>query len=214
MRRGGPLPAHVGLDLDNTIIDYEHVFGGVAVALGLLPAAEAGGGKAAVKAALRASAAGEAGWMRVQGKVYGRNIGEARLYPGVVDALRALAGEGVRVSIVSHKTRLGQFDDERVDLWEAARFWLGAQGIIAPGAGGVRPEDVHFLATREAKLARIAEIGCRAFVDDLPEVLLHADFPAGVRPIWFAHDKLAEEGRGLVPLRSWREIGRVLVQAG
>jgi hypothetical protein len=212
MRGGGALPAHLGLDLDNTIIDYEHVFGGVAVALGLLSAAEAGGGKAAVKAALRAGRAGETGWMRVQGKVYGRNIGEARPYPGAIDVLRALAAKGVRLSIVSHKTQLGHFDEDAVDLWDAARFWLGERGIVAPGV--VHPEDVHFLTTREAKLARIAGIGCTAFVDDLPEVLLHPDFPSGVRPVWFAHDKPAEEGRGLAPLRTWDEIGRALSDIG
>ncbi|NDC62910.1 MAG: aminoglycoside phosphotransferase family protein, partial [Planctomycetia bacterium] len=42
-----------------------------------------------------------------------------------------------------------------------------------------------FEETKEAKLARIAAIGCTQFVDDLPELLVHPQFPAGVRRVLF-----------------------------
>lgn len=210
MPRPGAARRHVGIDLDNTVIDYEHVFGPVAASLGLLGADAAAAGKAAVKAALRAGPHGEEGWMRVQGKAYGARIGLARPYAGAESVLRALAADGVRVSVVSHKTRHGHFDEERVDLWEAARGWLAERGLAGTGGAPVAADDVHFLETRDAKVARIAAIGCEAFVDDLPEVLLHPAFPDGVRRIWFAPAAHADEGPGLEPARGWDAVGAAL----
>jgi hypothetical protein len=195
-------PLHIGIDLDNTIIDYEHVFGEIGVDIGLLPAGLGLVGKEQVKGHLLAQS--EDHWMRLQGQVYGRFIGRARPYRGVRECMLALRECDARVSIVSHKTRLGHFDDDRLDLWEAARGWLTTNGFI--GAGVVAADDVHFLETRESKIARIAELDCDAFIDDLAEVLLHPDFPRPTLPIWFADTKAKSEGHGLPPFRTWEAI--------
>jgi hypothetical protein len=68
------------------------------------------------------------------------------------------------------------------------------------------PKDVHFLETREAKVATIAAIGCQAFVDDLPAVLLHPSFPARTERFWLAGGKFSGHGDGLVPYRNWEEV--------
>ena len=195
-------PLHLGIDLDNTIVDYEHVFADVGVAIGLLQPELALSGKEMVKSHLAAQS--ETLWMRLQGQVYGRFIAQARPYPGVQEFITVLRGRGARISIVSHKTRFGHFDAEQVDLWEAARAWLAAQGFI--GGVTLAGEDVHFLESREAKIARIAQLGCDVFIDDLPELLLHPDFPAATRPIWFAGSRPETEGQGLPPFRTWQAI--------
>jgi hypothetical protein len=44
---------------------------------------------------------------------------------------------------------------------------------------------VSFELTKEAKVARIAALGCEAFIDDLPEIFASPDFPISTRRILF-----------------------------
>jgi hypothetical protein len=143
-------------------------------------------------------------WMRLQGQVYGSHLGKARLCAGAGDFLMFARGRGVRVSIVSHKTRHGHFDSAQVDLWDAARGWLRENGFFDPDRFALTETDVHFEATQEAKIARIAGIGCHIFIDDLEDVLRHPAFPNHVEPIWYAADRAAAPG--LVRFGSWGEI--------
>ena len=64
---------------------------------------------------------------------------------------------------------------------------------------------IHFLGTRVDKIARIAELQCHVFIDDLAEVLLDPGLFPETRPIWFAGAKPEGEGRGLPALS---ELGR------
>lgn len=197
---------HIGLDLDNTIIDYEGVFGPAAEEIGLLPTGHGLLNKEAVKARLIATDPSEAQWMRLQGQVYGRFIGGAVPYPGVIEFLTAMRRAGARVSIVSHKTEYGHFDEARVHLWQAALGWLESHGFFTSSHFAIERTDVHFATTRDAKIMQIQALGCRAFVDDLPEVLAHPDFPADVEKIWFAPAQVDRDVTGFYPHRDWGSI--------
>ncbi len=198
---------HLGLDLDNTIISYDEAFGKVGAEIGLLAADHGLRTKEAVKARLITPARGEQDWMRLQGQVYGRHIDSAALNAGVADCIRDLRRRGARISIISHKTRRGHFDDA-VSLWDAARGWLERQGFFSTEGFGLDPADLHFLETRDAKVAMIAEVGCAAFVDDLPEVLRHPAFPQATVGLWYAAERPASDGEGLAAYRSWADIGK------
>jgi hypothetical protein len=201
---------HIGLDLDNTIIDYNKAFGEVGAEIGLLPPDHGLATKDDVKAFLRTPPHVEEDWMRLQGQVYGRHIGRARLYDGVADCIRALRRRGARISIVSHKTRYGHFDEARVGLWDAAQSWLEREGFFSADGFALDRADLHFSETRAGKIATITRIGCHAFVDDLADVLQDPQFPPATQRIWFAADKDAGEGAGLTPYRDWNAIARRL----
>lgn len=197
---------HVGIDLDNTIIDYDKPFVAAGAALGLLPPGHGCTGKGAVKALLLRGSAGEEAWMRLQGQVYGARIGGARLTPGVARFLKALRRRRVRISIVSHKTRYGHFDPARVDLWEAALGWLDGRGFFDRDGFALDRAAVHFLETRQEKIATIGRIGCDMFIDDLPEVLTDPGFPAGTVGLWYAGPAAVAAAHALVPHRNWTGI--------
>lgn len=201
----GSAPVRVGVDLDNTLIDYDAAFAEVGVELGLLPDDLAVATKLEVRSHLRAGEDGERQWMYLQGQVYGRFIDRARLYEGVPRFLAAIAGTGAEVWIVSHKTRYGHFDENRVPLWDAARGWLRSQGLFDDAALGLAPERVVFEETRANKIARIGALRCAIFVDDLPEVLGDPGFPTSVQPFWFAPEG-ARQDAGLQPYACWEEI--------
>jgi hypothetical protein len=195
---------HIGIDIDNTIIDYDQVFGPVGEEIALLRAGHGLRSKAEVKSYLVGGSRGEEIWMRLQGQVYGRFIGRATMYEGVAEFLRMARQAGARISLISHKTRHGHFDADHVDLWAAAMAWLENHGFFEADGFGLERSDVHFRETRDAKVATIAQIGCSVFIDDLPEVLLHPDFPESVRKIWFAGSETGVGG--LEAHRTWKEI--------
>lgn len=175
----------VGIDLDNTIIRYDDVFLSTAVAMELLPPGSRGT-KAEVRAELRRRDEGEEQWQRLQGAVYGRELPGACLFEGVDSFLRRCRREGVPVWIVSHKTRFGHFDPDRVDLQEAALSWMSERSFFDKEAGYGIPRDQVFLESdRARKIRRIASLDLSYFIDDLPEVLTDAAFPSGPIRILF-----------------------------
>ncbi len=88
--------------------------------------------------------------------------------------------------IVSHKTRYGNYDPDRVDLRQAALGWLRGQGFFEPGGCLVPVQNIFFADDRAAKLAQIAALGCTHYIDDLEEVFADPGFPADVKRILFA----------------------------
>ena len=115
----GGAGVRIGIDFDNTIVRYDGVFERAARSRGLLPDSWAAADKTAVRDHLRRQPDGEKLWQGLQGWVYGKGISEAEPFPGVADFLAACRGCGAVVSVVSHKTRYGHQDPERVDLREA-----------------------------------------------------------------------------------------------
>ncbi len=111
----------IGIDFDNTIAGYDHVFRREAQRLGWLAPAFIGG-----KRRVRAALDGER-WMRLQGQVYGRLMPAAELLPGAESFFSRARKAGHELFIVSHKTRFGHFDGARVDLRRAALEWMSMQ---------------------------------------------------------------------------------------
>ena len=164
----------IGVDLDNTIVCYDRVFGPAAIERGLIPAGAADT-KTAVRDHLR-RAGREDAWTELQGYVYGPGMAAAESFPGVVEFFGRCVAENVPVAIISHRTRT-PFLGPPHDLHQSARDWL-----ITHGFADVR---VLFELTPADKAARIAAVGCTHFIDDLPEFLGRPDFPSGVEPILF-----------------------------
>lgn len=193
----------IGIDFDNTIIAYDQVFRDIAKDFGLI---EAGffGRKQAVRDAIRLLPEGEFAWQRLQGQVYGKNIGGATMIAGVADFLRRCRKQDCAVVIVSHKTEYGHFDLERINLREAALNWMAMNGLFESDYA-VGKNNVYFEGTRREKLARIANLQLSHFIDDLEEVLTDPAFPQSVQRILFAEG--AARANYTFPVHSsWRSI--------
>lgn len=194
----------IGIDFDNTIIAYDRVFC-EAAKLGGVIGADFVGGKQAVRDLIRLLPEGEIIWQRLQGRVYGKGISGASLVPGVDAFLRRCRAEGCSVSIVSHKTEYGHYDPERVNLRDAARAWMTANGLVE-GEFGIPSSGVFFEGTRSEKLARIAALSCTHFIDDLEEVLLDPAFPLDVERILFSEREELESAAPYAVCATWRDI--------
>jgi hypothetical protein len=193
----------IGIDFDNTIIAYDDVFCIAAKACGLIHR-EFSGSKQAVRDAIRLLQDGELAWQRLQGQVYGKGIGGAKMVVGVEAFLRRCRAEGCFVAIVSHKTEYGHFDPDRVNLRTAALDWMAAQGLL-DGDVGITRADVYFESTRAEKLMRIAALSLTHFIDDLEEVLTDRDFPPNVERILFA-DRAQPASPSYASCSTWHDI--------
>jgi hypothetical protein len=194
----------LGVDFDNTLVCYDEVFGRAARELDLVPG---GASKLQVREALRRAGREEA-WIELQGHVYGTRMDEARAFPGALEALCTVRARGHEVFIVSHRT-LHPARGPAHDLHQAARDWI-LHHLRRDGRPVVEADHVYLETTREEKVRRIGELGCDVFVDDLPEVLQSADFPAATRRILFDPDGGHSPSLGLQRLRAWSELPRLL----
>lgn len=172
----------IGIDFDNTIADYTGVFHAVATDLGWLPA-DVGVSKNEVKSYFIDNNI-EPKWTELQGIVYGKEINKAKPYSYCLDILRQLQEQGHELYIISHKTKY-PIIGEKVNFHIAATHWLEANAIVGQNDSPVAIEDVFFNETKEQKLARIEQLDCDVFIDDLPSILQHQAFPANCKPILF-----------------------------
>jgi hypothetical protein len=194
----------IGIDFDNTLVDYGPVFRACAAEFGL---DGAGLGKTEIRDRLRARGeAGELAWQRLQARVYGRGLGEATMMDGAAEFLVACRSSGVAVSVISHKTQFAAQDPGGTDLRLAARAWL------ARYCAAIVVQDAFFEDDRAAKLARIGALGCTYFVDDLLEVLTDETFPPGVIRLWLAPDG-AICPPGIAAAGGWRRMRRAVLGA-
>jgi hypothetical protein len=147
----------IGIDFDNTIVDYDAVFFAAAKERSLVDES-LNGGKEAVRDALRLLPNGENAWQSLQAYVYGRRIRDAAMFEGLDSFLRLCRMQAHQVCVVSHKTEYGHFDEARVNLRQAALAWMSARGFFDADGFGLNLDDVFFEGSRAEKIERIA--GC------------------------------------------------------
>ncbi len=199
----------IGLDFDNTIANYDQAFPEVAQILGFKNKnLTATLNKRDLKRELLAQPDGDTAWQKVQGLVYGKHIDLATLYPGVYEfVLRALSGNH-QVFIVSHKTKLGHFDESKTPLRTAATNWLVNRKLVGDENSQISLQNVFYAETRFEKIQKITELQLDVFIDDLDEVLGDESFPVVTRKILFGVSPVPNSN--ITTMQSWREVGNNL----
>ena len=198
----------IGIDLDNTIIDYTEAFLFGARQLQLIPE-KWKGQKIELKHFVQSHSEGELNWQRLQGKVYGQWILHAKLYSGVFRFLWRCRQRGWETIVVSHKTEHGHFDAEKISLRDSARYFLLSCQVCESDGEGLL-DEIKFESTREKKIQTIDDIQCDVFIDDLPEVLENSNFPLGTQRILFDSENQYKTNT-LERVHSWDDVATVLL---
>lgn len=172
------MPLRIGIDFDNTIACYDRLFAGLAAGMGVVAAT-----KRDARDAVRRLPDGETRWRRMQAEAYGVRMGEATLFAGFTDFVRAARGRGAKLFIVSHKTERSNLTQAGPSFRTAAQEWMTGLGFFS--VLGFAPDAVFFEPTRDEKVARIASLKLSHFIDDLPEVFAEPAFPAATAAIAF-----------------------------
>jgi hypothetical protein len=200
----------IGLDLDNTIINYGHLFYNVALEKKWIPI-ECSKDKTGVREYLQAKGRNDL-WTELQGLIYGPYLTEATPYPGVADFLLECRTLGIPVWIISHKTRFPALGFQ-YDLHASASTWLFASGLIHDETGGVSKDKVIFCEKRSEKIAAIARLQLTHFVDDLPEIFIDTNFPKGTAKYLYAPEGLPLQPHCYESVSSWQELKRKILNS-
>ncbi len=190
----------IGIDLDNTIVCYDAVFADLASEAGL-PEEVAAAGKQAIRDHLR-RAGREEEWTMMQGLAYGRRMPDAAPFPGVLEFMAQAVGLGYELAVVSHRTRQPILGDP-FDLHGAASEWLVR-------CGADRLARIFLEESQASKAARVRDLGCAVFIDDLSDFLGRSDLPVLMRKILFVPVE-SGECPGFETVGSWERIANLLL---
>jgi len=189
----------IGIDLDNTIINYESLF---------CYAAEKEGWntqgvktKVEIKEQLILEDGDDLRWQFLQKEVYSYYLNKAVAYEGVFDFIKKSISLGDEVYIISHKTQFSNLDG-KTNLIQPAISWLEKNDFLGE-KGLLKSEQVFFCETREEKVKKIALIGCDLFVDDLLPVLLDSQFPKETLKVLFSGTEKSNEA---VQVDAWEDL--------
>lgn len=203
MKRG----TRIGLDFDNTIVIYDAVFAEFGEQAGLLPKGF-GGTKDQVRAMIRSLPDGETKWTKLQAGVYGVGIARARIAPGLPSFLAACHVHECELAVVSHKTEFATAEPSGVNLRNAARNWLLANGLAGTPAAPLHLDNIYFESTRADKIARITDLRCDCFIDDLEEVFEEASFPVSTERHLIKLGAVDLPSGPFIPWRGWEDLQR------
>lgn len=196
----------IGVDLDNTIIDYSAVFVTAARELGFDRMGELPSTKHGIRRWLQAAGRNDL-WTELQGYVYGPGLEKALPFPGVLECLGAWRKMSLEFCIVSHKSAYPALGP-RYALRELALDWLEAQGFFQQDGLGLDRRQVFFCDDRSGKVSQIAAANCSHFIDDLPEVFAEPDFPERTRQCLFDPEDVHQAWPGVSRCCNWSEVNR------
>ncbi|MCH1913354.1 phosphotransferase [Leptospira noguchii] len=196
----------IGLDFDNTLACYDKVFASSAKEQKLIPESWVGS-KKELRDFIRTLDDGELVWQKIQGKIYGKFMSQATLFPGVAEFLWKCKFNRAEVFIVSHKTSYGHFDEEKINLRTAALEWMEQKRFFDSEEFHIPTENIFFAETRIEKIKKINELELSFFIDDLIEVFEEKEFSSNTQKILFgnlnAQDYSIER---LAGFNSWKKI--------
>ena len=195
----------LGVDFDNTLVDYDAVFLKTAKARGLIRN-DVGMDKKNIRDVIRQLPDGEKKWQELQARVYGQDMNEAVLIDGVEDFFQICGALGIEAYIISHKTQFAAQDIDNIDLRQVALGWMKQNNFFDPKGIGLSPDRVFFESTRQDKIRRIKELGCTCFIDDLQEIFLEESFPRGVQQILYDPHGRNSRLTHLKIFQTWKEI--------
>jgi len=202
----------IGVDLDNTVINYDKVLFKLARQKGYIDqeTMTKDASKQLIRDRIRHISGGDLEWQKIQALIYTTFLQDAEFFPGVEDFFKLARQRNLKIYIVSHKTKYASQDQTQTSLREAATLWLKNNGFFHSDGLGLLPEQVFFESTRQDKIGRIIALNCTHFIDDLIEFFAEEAFPSFVDKILFKpHNKESTTGHPVNEMKifsSWKEI--------
>ena len=194
----------IGIDFDNTIINYTKSFIDLSRKKKLVPERN-NKNKISIRNYLRRKNI-EYEWTILQCEVYGKNIMRAEIYFGVLEALTYLSKKNIKIKIISHKTQY-PYIGEKINLRSSAMKWI-KKNLISNSNIKINQKDVFFEDTIENKIIKIKEEKCDIYIDDLPEILNL--LPSKINKILFSPNKITNHNPKISIMNSWKEFPDII----
>ena len=155
---------HIGIDLDNTLIDYSRAFREIGQHFGF----GVNETRESIRKALRRTDGSDNLWQEFQSKLYTEGLDFAEVASFAKTFIEFAIRENIKVSIVSHKTPTTQDRFGGLDLRTPALLWLQKHGFTPQL---IEQSEVHFTSTQQEKIEKILGLEIEFFIDDLIEVI-------------------------------------------
>ena len=168
---------NIGIDLDNTILNYEDVYRKLSIKL-------LNDNSITDKDSFKKkiiSQYGEDKWTMLQGIVYGSYLNYAKFSKGFFEFIKLINNFSV-IYVVSHKTKK-PFVGKNINLRNKAIARLKKSKKFSQF---IKIKNIHFCNTIEEKIKTIKKLNCDFFIDDLIFVFTHHLFPKNTRCILFS----------------------------
>lgn len=187
----------VGVDLDNTIINYDGVFHEAALELEWITP-DIAKDKESVKAFFITQGR-EPKWTELQGVVYGKCLNKAAPYADAYDCLNELTRAEYELHLISHKTRY-PIIGERWDFHDAANTWL-SKNLFSNLFS-----TINFCETKRLKIETINQLDLDIFIDDLPSILTDQRFSPLTKKVLFDPNEVHVGAFSLFRFSNWQSI--------
>ena len=195
---------NLGIDLDNTIIDYSLSFNELAMTEYGVLINESNATKNVVKN-LISTKFGEKEWTRAQGLLYSKYIEFATPFVGFLDNIEKLQNTFNEIFIISHKTKF-PISGPRKNLINISRNWLNKNLISTTGKPFFTEQMLFFEPSQSKKISRISIQNCSVFIDDLPEIVMN--LPSEIEGLLFEPNCRPENS---VSFSNWNYLTSYLV---
>ena len=155
----------IGLDLDNTVIDYSEAYKYVSDLMKLnIPIKT----RSEIKNFFNDSVEGDLGWQKFQSILYTDAINYAQVSNGLYNFLEYCYLNEINLYIISHKTKKTSIRYNDLDLRKLALKWLKDNNIVPKY---IKLKNVIFKDSQKEKIQAINDLKINVFVDDLPEII-------------------------------------------
>ena len=161
----------IGIDLDNTIINYENSYNHFYKSKKKLNKQEI------KKILFKKKKVDE--WQSLQSKVYSKGLKYASCYDGVLNFLQFLNNQKIKFFIVSHKS-IHPYKNEKINLRKYAKKWIDTN---IRKKIKISKKNIFFEDTASKKINRIKSLKLDYFIDDLENILIN--LPNKIKKIYF-----------------------------
>ena len=183
----------VGIDLDNTIINYSNIFSEICKDYDLKINKK--NPKLQLKTYIRKYISKKK-WTKIQGEVYGEKIFKADIFQNFKSFLKFAKRNSIEIIIISHKSK-NPILGKKINLHSKALLFLEKKLDFK----FLKNKNIFFENSLSNKIKKITDCECDYFVDDLLDVFKNKKFPATTEKLLFK-DKHIDTNN----FTNWREI--------
>ena len=191
----------IGIDFDNTIINYDEVFYQFALKSNLINSSTPKQ-KVYIKNKIIKNFS-EKKWTQLQGKVYSKGIFMASIFDDCLNTMHKLDKNGHKIIIISHKTKYPVLG-EKFNLHINTKIWIKKNILEKKNFKNFSINDVHFNQTQNQKIKKILDKNCDIFIDDLEKVLFK--LPENIFKIIFVKRYTFKKNVNLIHIGNWKTI--------
>jgi hypothetical protein len=188
---------NIGLDLDNTVINYSK---SIKVLKKKFIKNFAKNSKKEIKSQIISKLSVKK-WIEFQSLLYSDGLKYASIDNYCKKYVKQNIQKGNQIFVISHKTKKSYYN-KKIHLRDLAIKKLEGSGLV--GKEMIKKKNIYFLNTINAKVKKIKSLKIDLFIDDLTKVLFHKNFPKKCKKILITNSKIKR--KNLVSFKNWKEI--------